>query len=414
MIRGWEIAMAAILVLVLLVPLSLGCGGGGGGGKVTITIGDVEDLTGPSASAAQWSHITTADMVRYWNDEGLIPGVKLNLVTWDERYDPSRDLPGYEWCKERGAKVIYSLEPSFSEAVKPFAERDRIVICSAAATKPQIEPPGWVFDFSATFAMDTKTILKWVSENDWDYSKGVPKLGFPGWNEPLEVDMDKAISEYVQDHQGKFDYVGAFLTPTGTANWAGQVEKLKNCDYIFWAGGLQAQFLKQFHDAGYTTRFISSMAAVAFRGFMVDLFGWEPPLDGMISTFASPWWGEGDSYAMVKLAEENLRRYHSSGQADEIIYRGGGSYVGSSQSMYAILEILKAAVEEVGARNFDGQAYYNAALKYELSGPVWKGYPQWGFSQTKRCWQDDEMIYRWSAEAKDLVRISDWIPVVIE
>jgi hypothetical protein len=54
------------------------------------------------------------------------------------------------------------------------------------------------------------------------------------------------------------------------------------------------------------------------------------------------------------------------------------------------------------------------ALNYKLSGPVWKGYPQWGFSQTKRCWQDDEMIYRWSAEAKDLVRLSDFVPLVTE
>jgi hypothetical protein len=78
------------------------------------------------------------------------------------------------------------------------------------------------------------------------------------------------------------------------------------------------------------------------------------------------------------------------------------------------LEVVKAAVEEVGAENFDGQAYYNVALNYKLSGPVWKGYPQWGFSQTKRCWQDDEMIYRWSAEAKDLVRLSDFVPLVTE
>ena len=134
----------------------------------------------------------------------------------------------------------------------------------------------------------------------------------------------------------------------------------------------------------------------------------------MITTQVNPWWGEGDSYPFIKLAEEILHRYHSAGEADEIIYRGGCSYLGTGQTLYAILEVVKAAVEEVGAENFDGQAYYNAALKYKLSSPVWKGYTQWGFSQTKRYWQDDEMIYKWSAEAKDLVRISDWVPLVTE
>jgi ABC-type branched-subunit amino acid transport system substrate-binding protein len=412
--KSWIKGVVCFLVLALTALFYVGCGGGGGGGKVTITIGEITDLTGPASAAAIWSHMTAVDMVRYWNDENIISGVNLKLATWDERFDPSRDMPGYDWLRERGADVIYSLVANFCEALKPFAERDKTVICSSGATSPMIEPPGWVFAFSPTYAMDIKTLLKWLSENDWDYSKGVPKLGLPGWNEPIEVDMNKAIEQYCQDYPGKFDYVGASLAPVGSMMWYGQVQEMKDCDYVVLASGVYGSFVEQFQGAGYTAKLVGPMAVAAFRGLLVDTLGWESLLDGMISTQVNPWWGEGDSYPFIKLAEDILHRYHSDSEADEIIYRGGCSYLGTGQTLYAILEVVKAAVEKVGAENFDGQAYYNVALNYKLSGPVWKGYPQWGFSQTKRCWQDDEMIYRWSAEAKDLVRLSNFVPLVTE
>ncbi|MBM4462724.1 MAG: ABC transporter substrate-binding protein [Chloroflexi bacterium] len=411
--KGWTKGVAFFLVVVLTAAFGVGCGGGSEG-KVTITIGEVTDLTGPAATAARWSHMTAVDIVRYWNDENLIPGVKLKLATWDERFDPSRDVPGYDWVRERGAKVIYSLVANFCESLKPFAERDKIVICASGATSPMIEPPGWVFAFSPTYAMDTKTLLQWLSENDWDYSNGVPKIGLPAWNEPIATDMDKAIKGYCQDHPGKFDYVGAFLAPVGAVMWSSQVQKVRDCDYVVLTSGVHGSFVEQFRGAGYTTKFIGPMAVAAFRGFLVDMLGWDSPLDGMITTGVHPWWGEGDSYPFIKLAEDILHRYHSASEANEIIYRGGCSYLGTGQTLWAILEVVKAAVEEVGAENFDGQAFYNAALEYKLSSPVWEGYPQWGFTQTKRYWQDDEMIYEWSAEARDLVRISDWVPLVTE
>ena len=62
------------------------------------------------------------------------------------------------------------------------------------------------------------------------------------------------------------------------------------------------------------------------------------------------------------------------------------------------------------AENFDSQAYYNAAIEYQTSGPLWEGYPQWGFSETKRYLVDHICVYKFDAETESLVRVSDWLP----
>jgi len=77
--------------------------------------------------------------------------------------------------------------------------------------------------------------------------------------------------------------------------------------------------------------------------------------------------------------------------------------------MVSILEILRNAIEKVGVENFDGQAFYDAALKNKTSGPTWEGYPEWGYGESDRVLISDVQMYEWRAEVKDVVRISDWL-----
>lgn len=82
-------------------------------------------------------------------------------------------------------------------------------------------------------------------------------------------------------------------------------------------------------------------------------------------------------------------------------------YIGGVQIYYFILDILREAIEAVGANNFDGQAYYDAALNYRVD---MEGFPEWTFTETRRYLIEHVMVYEWSAEEEDLVRLSDWIP----
>lgn len=402
----WKIAVAFLLVLALLALPLLGCADPEEG--VIISIGQITDVTGMSATSVTPIYHVIEDLARYYNEEGLIPGVKIKIVTYDTRTDFARFISAYDWVKERGAKVVISVLNVPSLILKPFAERDKIPLAAVGGSMEVIEPPGWVFWFNCPPSYEIKTLLRWISEEDWDYTKGIPKVGFAGWTEPYEEELESAMREYCQAHPDKFQWVGGYLVPLGTMTWTGEVEQLKECDYIHGAiiATPLSTFVKQFQARGYTTTFIGASAIPAFRGFIVDACGWEA-LDGWLTTSVCQWWNEPSP--LVDLAKELLYRYRP-GEAEDIIHAGSG-YVGGFHNVYAIFEILQKAIEEVGAENFDGQAFYNAAIKYKTT---WEGYPQWAFTQTKLYLVDCIQIHEWSAEMEDMVRVSDWLPLVVE
>jgi ABC-type branched-subunit amino acid transport system substrate-binding protein len=408
MMRTMKRAAVALLALVLAVMLLPGCGGGGGA-KTTITIGEMTDLTGPASPALIPLHYAVEDLVRYYNEEGLISGVKLRLATWDTQWNPARDIPGYDWLREQGAKLIITVPSTTALTLKSFLERDRVVVASLTTTPAVCEPPGWAFCFSNSDYDNTKTLLKWVSEHDWDYAQGIPKLGMVGEVDPSLQEVDEALKEYVQDHPGQFEYVGSFMAPIGTTLFSGAVEKLKDCDFVCVTSMDAPRFITQYEGAGYHARFINVGGGATVRGFWADLYGWET-LNGLLTTSSSLCWDQ--STPVVDLAQKLVHEFHP-GKAEDIIY-SGGAYPGGYQETIPILDIVKAAIQKVGAENIDGQAFYDAAVEYKTEGSMWEGYPQWSFSETKRYLVDDIVLYQFSAEKKDLVKVTDWLPLVVE
>jgi len=341
-----------------------------------IMIGHLTDLTGAAALSLVPITYALEDLVRYINEEDPIVGVELRVVTFDTKYDPARFIPGYEWCKGKGAQVIFASIPAIGETLKSFAAADWLPVVNVYATVPEIEPPGWVFCLNSPACYQAKTLLKWISEQ-WDYEGFArkPKVGFVGWDMSYDMEMKEGAKEYCLGHQDNFDWVGSFLVPAGTMVWAGEVQMLKDCDYICLSsiGIAAATFMNEFRVRGYAATFIGMDALAAYQNLLLDYCGWEA-LDGTLT-----------AYPML--------------------------YIGGLQQVDFLFDILRAAVEGVGAENFDGQAFYDAATGFTAT---YEGYPEWGFTETKRYSVDHLVIYEWSAEAEDLVRISDWLPIVID
>ena len=407
MMRSWKRVAGALLALVLAVMLLPGCGGGGK--RVTVTIGEIIDLTGPGSPALRNLHLGFVDVIKYFNDEGLIPGVKINLVTYDDRADPSRAIPGYDWCRERGAKAVVTVYTHVTETLKPFAERDKVPLFAQATTMSMLEDPGWVFSPSLPAGPDLMTLLKWISEN-WDYdTKGIPKLGRAAWTgEPTTQEEDRAIREYVQAHPDKFDLVASISIPQGSLIWSSsEVARLKDCDYIETMQPGGSYFIKKFEDSGYHATYIGGSGVASFVRFVTDMVGWNAA-DGYLSTAPAGWWTQPSP--VINQAKELLQKYRA-GQATDIM-ASGNTYQGGMQASYVVLEILRNAIAEVGAESIDGQAIYNAAVKYKTEGTIWEGRPQWSFSETQRYLVHSVEIYEWSAENKDLVRVADWQPLI--
>ncbi|MCP4607431.1 MAG: ABC transporter substrate-binding protein, partial [Planctomycetes bacterium] len=99
---------------------------------VKITIGNHTDVTGPASNAMEFITMALEDMVEYYNDQDLIPGVKFEVITYDGQYDPARDISGYEWLKEQGADLITTAVGPTAMILKSHLGNDRMALFTLA------------------------------------------------------------------------------------------------------------------------------------------------------------------------------------------------------------------------------------------------------------------------------------------
>jgi len=406
--RWKRIAVSCLMILALVATLGLGCGDEEEEG-VIITIGHISDMTGPAATALIPINYALKDLAKYYNDNELIPGVTIKVIEYDARYDPSRDVPGWEWIKMKGADLGFTALPTTAETLKTFAGTDEMPLWALSYSEALDYPPGWVFLANCPNRDLIAPLLNWISENDPDYVAPA-KIGSAGWDEPYAIGCKNAVREYAEAHPLEWDYVGGYAIPLGGMVWGAEVSQLQECDYL-WppsTGTGTSTFMREFRDRGYEAKFIGTDAHAAYRNLIIDAVGWDG-VDGMLATSPTRWWTETQS-PIVSLATQLLETNHPD-KFDQFVYAGIG-YIGGFQQTYAFFDVLKAAVEEVGADNFDGQAFYDAAVTF--SGQ-WDTYEMWNFTDTKRYTWNYVGIYEWSAADQDIVRIVDpWLSTAVD
>ena len=408
--RWITVVASCLMILAMVAAFCLSCGKGGEEGKVTIVVGNISDMTGPAATALVPINYAMQDLANYFNDHNLIPDVTIKVVTYDARYDPSRDVPGWEALKEKGATVMVTALPTTAETLKSFAESDKIPLWSLTASPALLDPPGWVFCSEPPTSALVKTLLEWISINDADFPTGRrAKIGSAGWEEPYAISARDALKQYAQAHPDKYEWVAGRLAPMGVMTWSGEVEALKNCDYVLppSTGTGMSTFMKEYRDKGYTAKFIGTSAHCAYRGLAIDALGWAG-VDGMLTSQPGRWWNE--TSPVVDIGNTLLQEKHSA-QADDIVHSGIG-YIGSFQQLYAFYQVLQQTIADVGAKNFDGQAFYDTATNFKTT---WEGDEEWNFTSTKRYNWNYLGIYEWSAQQGDLVRkVPEWLPLVLD
>ena len=397
--------VACLMVLALVLILFSGCAEEKEEGKVPVVIGFVSDFSGAASSALRvlWWNVT--DFVKYTNEEDPIPGVELKIVSYDTKYDTARDLPGYEWVKDKGAQVILAPIGGTVEAMKPFAAEDKIPLWCGNATLPVVEPPGWAFAPMPLEGALTKTLLEWIS-TQWDYSQGKPKIASVSWDVTTMLERVRGAREYCQEHPDKFEYLGDAIAPPGAATWAGEIVKVKDCDLINVAcgGTSAATFINEFRSKGYNQRIIATYSMWAFQSMMEEKAGKEA-LDG--SWFASPigWWG--DPSPVWDLLELLLSKYRA-GEAESIKRDFGPAYPAAMVPL-VVIDIIREAVAEVGAENFDGEVFYNTAVKWRKT---YGGFDEWTFADGKRYAARHVKIYEYQADVGGPVQLTEWLPIV--
>lgn len=421
-------AIASGILMLMVLLLLAACGGGGDGedktnqtdqtkttaattdtssGKeVTIVIGNLTDVTGVSSAAQEILNIALKDAVGYFNDQKLIPNATLKIVTYDGQFDPAKDMPGYEWLKERGAKLIVTGVTSTPVTLKDTVNKEHIPLFCLSGVLETLSPPGYVFAPATLTEHEQMTLIKWVAEHDWDYkTKGPAKIGAASWAEPNSLNAVKTLETYVKAHPDQFQWVGTYLTQVGSFNWSSEAEALKDCDYVF-ANAPIMSFVREYRMIGGKGKFLGGGPHIALMKGIYDASLWDE-IDGML--FASPaaWWGEDDMLAELR---ETLLYQNNPGKAKEI-KQNGGAYNGFD-NYYVVLDIVRKATEAVGAENVTSEEIYKAATSYSLTI---NGIERYSFTETKRNSCNYYCILRADKNREDLVRTDpNWYPTQTE
>lgn len=416
--RSIQRGIVILVVLLLLLPLLSACDDGNGTQQpnhtssptaedITLTIGNLTDYTGVAASAFEVINLAMKDMVEYYNENNLIPGIKIDVIEFDGNYDPSRDIPGWNWLRERGADVIFAGVPHSVITLQPLADTEQVMLFTTNAGMDLFNGPGYLFSLGTIPQWEAYTLLKWIAENHWDYEvNGPAKIGGAMWESPYDLAFFDAMEEYAEEHPDQFEFVAGYAVPFGTFTWGPEVDALKDADYVFPCTACLTGFAKEFRNAGGQATLIGNGAHVAFLGLVDDAKAWDE-IDGMLFILATKWWT--DDGELVDMSRELLYDKHP-GSAESII-RAGTGYL-TTYMPYIMLEIIANAAEAVGPENVDSEALYNAATSMSIAAD---GVELYSFTDKMiRSVSNYYIVQEARDDGKDLFPVSDWIPVVAE
>lgn len=394
-----------------IIALFAACGGGGEDDptqtqsqetegaveSVTITIGNFTDKTGVASGAIGVIDMALEDIVGYYNEQNLIPGVQLEIISYDGQWKDTEHIPGYESLRQQGADLIWTPAPPAVETLKPIVDADKFLLFAVTANVDLKElEGGYVFSLGITPEYEAYTLLKWIAENDPDFPKGRPaKIGGAAWLDGYSKIWYEAIENYADAHPDQYEWVYGYLSEYSFV-WDAEVEGLKDCDYLYVPAPMH-MFARQYRDAGHTAKFIGTDVQAAFLG-PIDNAGLWNEIDGSLFIRSSQWFNEKG--AIIDLANQLLIENHP--DTAEETRRVGSGYL-SIQQEYMMLEIIRNAVETVGPENFDSQALYNAATSFSFSLGGIKEFAT--FDENKRCVQNYYGIYEVDAAQKDLFRV---------
>ena len=176
-----------------------------------------------------------------------------------------------------------------------------------------------------------------------------------------------------------------------TFSWGPEVESLKDCDYVFTPNPM-TNFVKEFRAADYTSKFIGTDNHCAFFGMVSDAQLWDE-IDGMLFFGIAGWWN--DDTELIEFMKNLLMDYHPDIAAQ--VMQDGAAY-GAVDPIYQMIEIIKDAVEAVGAENLDSNGLLAAAEKLspdvivaDISMPLLNGIE--AAKQIKKAQPDIKIVF---------------------
>lgn len=172
------------------------------------------------------------------NETNYIPGIKLDYVNEDDRYDRANIVTAYKRLAEKNPLVVQAYTGDNAEVLKPIGERDKVPIVVYGGGTAAIDPPGWTFVVSAMYDSIAFANLNWI-EATWDTAKMGRKAKYAqvGWDHAMGKTAVEPSQLYVQNRLKNVVWAGAEIVPPRTMDLSAVAIRLKatDPDYVWMA-----------------------------------------------------------------------------------------------------------------------------------------------------------------------------------
>lgn len=360
-----------------------------------ILVGISVSLSGPYAAGGKYSLEGTQLWVDQVNARGGLLGHPVKLVYYDDKSDPNTGVQLYEKLitDDKVDLIVGPYSSAVTSAVSTVAEKHKMAMLGPECADVKVYSRGYRYNFQSQaqagrYMLGALTLAK---------ANGYRTLAMLA----EDTAMPKAVSSEVSGMAARFglQVVLNETYPKGSTDFSALVTKLKEAkpDVIF-----ANSFLP---DAQGILRQCRELGAEA-KLYAVAIGGAEPEFGNLGSTanyvFAATPWGP------------SMRNKGNAAFVKDYTARFGRGPDYHSASNYATMEVLEAAVKQVGAIDQDKIA---AALgKLELD-TVYGRYQvdargvQTGFASALLQWQDGKQVLVWPeevAEAKPRLPTPAW------
>jgi len=363
---SWKTIRLAILVILGLalaaVPGLVGCGGAETE-KVNVVVGSLADFSGAASSAVVPTVDAYEEAIIYYQEKDPIKGVIFDFPHYDHQLNYAKTKDGYDFLKSQGMDFLYCMGGTERDILASFVAEDHMPTFGSYATDLTLALP-FIYTQTPTQTWGSEAQMQWIAET-WDYSGGPPKIGHQGWalstSDEIQLGIQNALDD--PDYAGKFNFVAFDKATMTNAAWTASYAKFKNCDYVFVSsvGNSLSTFVSQMRSLGYQGWFLSGCNQ--FPGYWTAVQATTPAASLYKCGYA--WWGPilgsdnpadwyQDMLATIKVNHSDwAKRLTSTGPIS-------GWHMG-----YITWDVIRRAVEKVGAENLDGDAINEAFLTYE-------------------------------------------------
>ncbi|MDY7030930.1 MAG: ABC transporter substrate-binding protein [Thermodesulfobacteriota bacterium] len=294
------------LILTFIGGTYASAGGVPGVSKNKIKLGHIGDLTGPGAYVGNLLVNVTHAFFKNVNDKGGIHGRKVEFITEDHKYSPTKAVAAFKYLISRhNIFAIHNITSTVTcAALFPYVAKEKIPVfpTTAMSTLIYTPPKRYIFSMTSIASDEVKIVVDYIMK---DLKAKNPRLAIcyqdDEWGKDGKIGMEKAASEY------GLKLVAAEPYKRGSIDLSSQAVRFKmaKAEYIFCTGypPTYATLMKECRKIGMSPKFFGNAATAISQ--TLKLAG-EAARDSMYIGFAAM--PQEDVPGMVELKSE-LKKY---------------------------------------------------------------------------------------------------------